>query len=105
MPEPPPDAVPVARGVTLSRDGAVTVEPDLTETLLDLAEELEARTGHPVDVEHVLAAVVLAGRRGSIPPDRQLRPHDDLLLAALAPHVETVFTTYGGVVSDEDAEE
>ena len=91
---------PVAEGVFLSDSGEVSVDEGLTETLLDLAETLEDRTGQPVDVEHVVAAVVLAGRAGKIGPDRRLRTGDDLLLMALQPQVEAVFAKYGGNVAE-----
>ena len=110
VPEPPPprtpapdgDAAQVAEGVLISPGGEVSVDEGLTETLLDLAEALEGRTGRPVDVEHVVAAVVLANRAGNIGSDRRLRTGDDLLLMALAPHVEAVFAKYGGVVAEDD---
>ena len=96
-------SVPVAEGVLISADGEVSVDEGLTETLLDLAEALEERTGRPVDVEHVVAAVVLANRAGNIGSEKRLRTGDDLLLMALAPHVETVFAKYGGRVAEDDS--
>ncbi|MEM9704070.1 MAG: hypothetical protein AAF907_16640, partial [Planctomycetota bacterium] len=74
------DAIPIAEGISLSSAGEVSVDEGLTETLLDLAEALEERTGRPVDVEHVVAAVVLANRAGKIGSDRRLGADDDLLL-------------------------
>ncbi|MFH5802497.1 hypothetical protein [Alienimonas sp. DA493] len=85
--------------------GEVSVDEGLTEILLDLAETLEERTGRPVDVEHVVAAVVLANRAGKIGSDRRLRTGDDLLLMALAPQIEAVFTRYGGLVAEPGADE
>ena len=82
----------------------MSVDEGLTETLLDLAEALEGRTGRPVDVEHVVAAVVLANRAGNLGSDRRLRTGDDLLLMALAPHVEAVFAKYGGVVAEDESD-
>ena len=95
---------PVAEGVTISRGGEVSVDEGLTEILLDLAETLEDRTGRPVDVEHVVAAVVLANRAGKIGSDRRLRTGDDLLLMALAPQIEAVFERYGGLVAEDPAD-
>ena len=97
--------VAVAEGVLISPDGEVSVDEGLTEILLDLAEALEARTGRPVDVEHVVAAVVLANRAGNIGSEKRLRTGDDLLLMALAPHVETVFAKYGGRVAEDEADD
>ena len=92
----------VAEGVLISPSGEVSVDEGLTDVLLDLAEALEDRTGRPVDVEHVVAAVVLANRAGNIGSEKRLRTGDDLLLMALAPHVEAVFAKYGGVVAEPD---
>ena len=103
----PPQTGPsqVAEGVLISADGEVSVDEGLTDVLLDLAEALEERTGRPVDVEHVVAAVVLANRAGNIGSGKRLRTGDDLLLMALAPHVETVFAKYGGRVAEADGDE
>ena len=95
---------PVAEGVTISRDGEVSVDEGLTDILLDLAETLEERTGRPVDVEHVVAAVVLANRAGKIGSDRRLRTGDDLLLMALVPQIDAVFERYGGLVAEGPAD-
>ena len=97
--------VQVAEGVLISADGEVSVDEGLTDVLLDLAETLEDRTGRPVDVEHVVAAVVLANRAGNIGSEKRLRTGDDLLLMALAPHVEAVFAKYGGRVAEGDGED
>ncbi|QDT16812.1 hypothetical protein [Alienimonas californiensis] len=99
------DPIPVAEGVSITPAGQVSVDEGLTETLLDLAETLEERTGRPVDVEHVIAAVVLANRAGKIGSDRRLRTGDDLLLMALAPQIEAVFTRYGGLVAEPGEED
>ena len=110
-PTPPPpnsdDAGPVqvAEGVLISPSGEVSVDEGLTEVLLDLAEVLEDRTGRPVDVEHVVAAVVLANRAGNLGSEKRLRTGDDLLLMALAPHIEAVFAKYGGRVAEGDGDD
>ena len=104
MPEPSAAAepIPIAEGVTISPGGEVSVDDGLTETLLDLAETLEERTGKPVDVEHVVAALVLANRAGKIGSDRRVRTGDDLLLMALEPQVRVLFDRYGGAVAEDD---
>ena len=89
----------------MAESGEVSVDDSLTEPLLDLAEALEQRTGLAVDVEHVVAAVVLANRAGAVGSDKRLRAGDDLLLMALEPHVRAVFDRYGGRVTDEEEEE
>ncbi|NNJ24956.1 hypothetical protein [Alienimonas chondri] len=96
--------IPIAEGIAISPSGEVRVDEGLTETLLDLAEALEERTGRPVDVEHVVAAAVLANRAGKIGSDRRLRTGDDLLLMALIPQIDAVFTRYGGLVAEPDGD-
>jgi len=99
------EPMPVAEGVLITAAGEVRVDEGLTETLLDLAETLEDRTGRPVDVEHVVAAVVMANRAGKIGSDRRLRTGDDLLLMALVPQIEAIFTRYGGLVAEPGEED
>ena len=49
----------VVPGISISSSGQATVDPSLTEVLFDLALKLEEPTNHPVDVQHVLAAIVI----------------------------------------------
>jgi hypothetical protein len=64
--------------------------------------KLEETTNHPVDVQHVLAAIVLAARSGELDPDMKLSSDDQALAAALPPHVKAVFSQYGGEVGTDD---
>ena len=92
----------VVPGISLSSSGQATVDPSLADVLFDLAIKLEGPTNHPVDVQHVLAAIVLAARSGELDPDMKLSSDDQALVAALTPHVKSVFENYGGKVGKED---
>ena len=92
----------VVPGISISSSGQATVDPSLADVLFDLALKLEEPTNHPVDVQHVLAAIVLAARNGELDPDIKLSSDDQALVAALIPHVNSVFEKYGGEVGEED---
>ena len=92
----------VVPGISISSSGQATVDPSLADVLFDLALKLEEPTNHPVDVQHVLAAIVLAARNGELDPDIKLSSDDQALVAALIPHVKSVFEKYGGEGGKED---
>ena len=92
----------VVPGISISSSGQATVDPSLADVLFDLALKLEEPTNHPVDVQHVLAAIVLAARNGELDPDIKLSSDDQVLVAALVSHVKSVFEKYGGEVGEED---
>ena len=52
----------IVPGISISVSGQATVDPTLADVLFDLAIKLEEPTNHPVDVQHVLAAIVMAAR-------------------------------------------
>lgn len=97
-----PDGIPIVKGVTMTAEGEVTVDPALDEPLCDLAIAFQAPEDLLVDVEHVVAALILASRKGEIPPDYELRPRDKALRAILLPHVRTIFHRYSGQVCEEE---
>lgn len=89
-------------GISLSTCGQATVDPALTDVLIDIAIKIDDMSKFPVDVEHVLAAIVLAARSGSIASDTMLSSDNDPLIATLAKDVETVFEKFGGIVGKDD---
>ena len=89
-------------GISLSKSGQATVEPALTNCLIDIAIKIDDDSQHPVDVEHVLAAIILAARNGSIATDTDLSSDNDFLISILAEHVETVFKKFDGKVGADD---
>ena len=89
-------------GISLSTSGQATVDPALTEVLIDIAIKIDDSSRFPVDVEHVLAAIVLAVRSGSIGTDTEISSDNDTLMSALAEKVEIVFEKFGGKVGMDD---
>ena len=92
----------IVPGISISSSGQATVDPSLTDVLFDLAIKLEEPTNLPVDVQHVLAAIVLAARKGELDPNTPLSSDDPALAEILAGHVKTVFADYGGKVGMDD---
>ena len=92
----------IVPGIVVTASGQATVDSSLTDVLLDLAEQLEEPTRLPVDVEHVLAAIVMAARQNELDASEVLNASDPVLLSVLTPHVKTVFTLYGGQVGRDD---
>jgi len=92
----------IVPGISVSSSGQASVDPSLAGVLFDLAIQLEEPTDLPVDVEHVLAAIVLASRNGELLPDKPLSSDDSELAGILAVHVKTVFEQFGGKVGMDD---
>jgi len=92
----------IVPGISVSSSGQATVDPALADVLFDLAIELEGPTNLPVDVEHVLAAIVLAARKGELAPDTRLTSNDPALVEGLVGHVKAVFEQFGGNVGMDD---
>ena len=92
----------IVPGITVTSSGQATVDPSLADVLFDLAITLEDPTNLPVDVEHVLAAIVLAARNGDLDANTPLAPDDPALTDILAIHVKTIFADYGGKVGLDD---
>lgn len=91
----------IVPGISISGTGEATVDPALTEVLCELAISLEEPTGLPVDVEHVVAALLLASRAGEIDSDVLLGTHSPQLMQCLTRHVRTVFAAFGGQLGTE----
>ena len=92
----------IVPGVTVSSSGEATVDPSLKDTLFDLAINLEGPTNLPVDIEHVLAAIVLAARQNEIDSNTPICADDEALISVLAPNIKSVFKHYGGNVGSDD---
>ena len=92
----------IVPGISVTSSGQATVDPSLTNVLFDLAIQLEEPTNFPVDVEHVLAAIVLAARKRELNPNKPLSSDDPVLVQVLAGHVKTVFEQIGGKVTRDD---
>ena len=92
----------VVPGISISPSGQATVDSSLANVLFDLAIKLEEPTQLPVDVEHILAAIVMAARQGELDPNMRLSSEDPALAAVLINHVKTVFAEYDGKVGRDD---
>jgi hypothetical protein len=92
----------IVPGILISASGQATVDPALADVLFDLAVKLEEPTSCPVDVQHVLAAVVLAVRNGDLAQGTKLSAEDLTLVEVLAPHVKAVFDEYDGRLGTDD---
>ena len=92
----------IVPGISVTLVGQATVDPTVADLLFDLAIKLEEPTNLPVDVEHVLAGIVLAARKGELSPNTPLLSDDPVLIETLAVHVKTVFEQFGGKVGGED---
>jgi len=92
----------IVPGISVSSSGQASVDPSLADVLFDLALQLEEPTDLPVDVEHVLAAIVLASRNGELAADEPLRSNDPALAGILEAHVKIIFADYGGTVGTDD---
>ena len=92
----------IVPGISVTSSGQATVDPSLTDVLFDLAIKLEEPTNLPVDVEHVLAAIVLAARTGELDPNTPPSSEDPALVEVLVGHVKTVFEQFGGKVGRDD---
>ena len=92
----------VVPGISIAPSGQTTVDSSLPNVLFDLAIKLEEPTQLPVDVEHILAAIVMAARQGELDPNTRLSSEDPALAAVLINHVETVFAEYDGKVGMDD---
>ena len=88
----------IVPGISVSPTGQATVDSSVSDVLFDLALRLEEPTGFPVDVEHVLAAVVLAARHGEIDRETPLSGDSSELVNLLVKHVKTVFEKHNGIV-------
>lgn len=98
------DAIPIVSGIRMTPEGEVSIAPRLDEPLCDLAIEMQGPDDLPIDVEHVVAALILASREGKVPTDYELKPRDRTLKAILRPYVKMIFQKYGGQVCEDEDE-
>jgi hypothetical protein len=92
----------VVPGIELNQSGQASVDASMGRQLISLALELEAYTSRPVDVQHVLAAIILAASNGDLIAGQPLPDPDPTWMRILATHVESIFQQTGGRVSEDD---
>ncbi len=92
----------IVPGISVTPTGQATVDSSVSDVLFDLALKLEEPTDLPVDVEHVLAAIVLAVRNGELDSNTPLSADDPKLAETLVGHVKTIFEMFDGNVGSDD---
>ncbi len=92
----------IVPGVTADPSGSVSVDAEMGKILFDVALQLEGAAGYPVDVEHVLAAIILASRSGELDSTTPLSSSDSALVSLLERHIVTVFRHYGRRLGADD---
>lgn len=92
----------IVKGISLSPSGQATVEPRLTNVLISLAIEIDDQSNHPVDVEHVLAAIIMAARSDELDTNCDIESEASSLVPILSKYVEIVFRQTGGKVGLDD---
>ncbi len=89
-------------GLAIDARGQASVDKSMGNLLIDLAIHLEDAVPSPVDVEHVLAAMVLAVRAGEINAGTPLRTDNPELVGALRGKLAVVFDHYGDRLDSVD---
>lgn len=89
-------------GIRLDDTGRASVDAPMGRQLISLAIELEAYTERPADVQHVVAAIILAVGNGELDDRESLERPEPRVLRLLASYIETIFQRTGGRVSEDD---
>lgn len=91
----------IVPGLRIDARGVASVDAQLGKLLVDLALQLEDAVSDPVDVEHVLAAIVLAARSGELDSQTPLGDAADLI-EIVSKQLKVVFSKYQGRLGAED---
>ncbi|TWU47028.1 hypothetical protein [Rubripirellula reticaptiva] len=86
----------IVPGIKIDSTGHAMVDSSMQDILFDLALALEAPTNLPVDMQHVVAALMLASRDGHVNAETAIRADDATLIETLVPYVKSVFQVFGG---------
>ncbi len=87
-------------GVSIDRSGVVHIDSKCEKPLCDLAIELQT-DDVPVDVEHVVAALVMAVRDGKLERGVSLEAFDAESIGTVGRYVALLFKQHGGKVCDD----
>ncbi|MEM9646558.1 MAG: hypothetical protein AAF989_16315 [Planctomycetota bacterium] len=88
----------IVSGIMLDDQGQAIIRRDMQEVLLDLSLALEDQTGMPVDVQHVVASLVLAVRDEKLRRDAELHGSDQDLINILCPLAKQIFQDHGDLL-------
>ena len=91
----------IVQGISLNRRGTVTVAPGHQQTLCDVAIALQGVCQYAVDVEHVVAALVMAVRDGRIERDSAISGDDELVIRVLQQYMPLLFEQLKGAVDSQ----
>jgi len=92
----------IVPGISLDDSGQAIIDREMGQRLIALAIALEDHTPHPVDIQHVVAAIVYAARSGQIPIGEPLPNQGPELLSILAGHVNRIFAENRGDITGDD---
>ena len=91
----------IVGGVTIDRKGTVVVAEGMQQVLCDLALQLQDQTPHAVDVEHVVAALVMAVRDGKLKRNSCLDEFRESEIDTLQRYIDVLFQRYGADIATE----
>lgn len=92
----------IVPGISLDESGQAVIDLEMGRRLITLAIALEDHTPHPVDVQHVVAAIIYAARGGQLALGKPLPDQTPELLRLLATHVSRLFAEHGGNVTGDE---
>lgn len=96
------DGTSLLPGISLNRRNEAIVAPELADVLFDFALLMEERSGLAVDVQHVLAALVMGARSGEIAADTVVDADNSSLQAVVLKYVRIVFAQFEGKVGEDE---
>ena len=96
----PPEKI--VEGITIDRKGTVAVAEGLQQALCAIALDLQDHLPHAVDVEHVLAALVMAVRDGKVSRNQSLPTMGASEITVLQRYINVLFEKYGGDIAEEN---
>ncbi|MGI9473672.1 MAG: hypothetical protein ACR2NZ_19170 [Rubripirellula sp.] len=88
-------------GIVVEPSGQVSVDSTAGKFLIELAIELEDTVPQPVDVEHVLAAIVIAYREGRLKSGPAIAIRDPNLVELVREYLPVVFLRYGADLEND----
>jgi len=91
----------IAQGISADDSGQVSVDADAGRLLIELAIDLEASVAEPVDVQHVLAAIVLAASDGLVDDQTRMSPDNDAVRNIVIRYLPVVLERFGDQLGSE----